>query len=58
MYSYLHEVWEMLHHIELALSIADKGVAGMCIYIYNDVSVKRNTTLLSNVYWIVCHCNS
>jgi len=28
-YSYLQEVQEMLHHIELALSIADKGVADM-----------------------------
>jgi len=28
-YSYLQEVHKMLHHIELALSIADKGVADM-----------------------------
>ena len=28
------------------------------ILIYNDVSVKHNKTLLSNVYWTVHRCNS
>jgi hypothetical protein len=44
-YCYLQEVQEMLHHIELALSIADKGAA----------DVVRSAHVAQNVLADICH---